>query len=173
MGATSGAIDKDGYEKQWATAAARQNLSQEDRLIWNESRYTIRPYVYHDKILIAWSYANGEPVIKDIFTVQSVEVSFQDGVWLKLVSEVNRRETIITHTPRRLPDLKIFGWVPFFLELRFASADWDNPALARSLRMSACFKMMGKPDVFVANQDFLTELHVFRDMFPKYQHTRF
>jgi len=39
--------------------------------------------------------------------------------------------------------------------------------------MSACFKMMGKPDVFVANQDFLTELHVFRDMFPKYQHTRF
>lgn len=167
-------IDKDGYEKAWATALARQNLSPEDRTLWNEARFTIRPYVYHDKIFIVWSYKGGQPVIKDVFTVTNVEVSFQDGFWLKMLSKVHKgREVMVSHSPRRLPGLNVFAWVPYFMETRFASADWEDPTLTRTLRIQACFKMAGKPDKFFEEQEHLTELHVFRETFPSYRSTKF
>lgn len=174
MGNETSGINKDALEKQWAQQAARQGLSPEDRNIWNELRYTFRPWVYHDKILIAWAYASGEPVIKDIFNVVNLDVSFQDGIWLKLVSKVHKsREVSVTHTPRPLPGLKVFAWVPFFVDARFVSADWDKPEAPRSLRVAACFKMAGRPDILSPGQDHLSELHVFRETFPQYRSTYF
>jgi hypothetical protein len=177
MGNEVGGIDKAdraGYEKAWANQSARRTLNDEDKNLWAVARYTVRPYVYFDKILIAWSIVKGSPQVKDVLTVTALDASFQDGVWIKVRSKVSQRESLLTHAPRKLEGLSIFAWVPFFNELRFASSDWSDPAATKNLRLSACFKMQQRPDdVLQEGVDYLSELHVFREKFPQYANTRF
>lgn len=168
-------IDKAGYEKVWANHAARLHLSEADKTLWHASRYTMRPFVYFDKILIAWTVLKGVPQIKDILHVTSLDASFQDGIWLRVQSKVHKGpEHMVTHVPRRLPGLEIFAWLPYFNELRYASAQWEDPSLPKNLRLAVCFKMRSKPDFpLVEGEDYLSELHTFREQFPQYAHTRF
>lgn len=167
-------FDRAAYEKEWANAEARLKLSSDDKAFWDTCKYTVRPFVYFDKILIVWSALKGQPQIKDILAVTSVDGSFQDGLWVRMRSKVTQQEFVVNHTPRKLPGLDIFAWVPFFNELRYVSASWDDPMAPRNLRLSVCFKMRHKPDdMLVENEVYLSELHVFRDRFPQYANTRF
>jgi len=176
MGSEYPPFDKAKLEKTWANYAARHNLRDAERALWNSFQYTLRPYVYYDKILIAWTVVKGEPQVKDVFTVVSIETSFQDGIWLHMRSKVNSHaaDHLMTHTPRMLPGLNIFGWVPFFNELRFTSARWEDPTLPKNLRLAVCFKMRNAPGkLLTENEEYISELHVFRDRFPQYASTRF
>lgn len=170
-----GVIDRSGYEKKWANEASRLSLSSDDKSLWSASRYTMRPFVYFDKILIAWDVVKGEPRIKNILNVIGMDASFQDGIWVKLQSKTQPgADILITHTPRRLPGLDVFAWVPYFVEVRFVSADWETPNSNKNLRLSACLKMRERPDsVLRENCDYISELHSFRAQFPKYASTRF
>lgn len=167
--------DKATFEKEWAAAEARLKLGAEDKAKWMALGYTIRPYVYYDKILVAWTLVKGQPQIKDIFQAIAVDATFQGGLWVRLKSKVTDTEVILTHTPQRLTkDLDIFGWLPYFNEVRFASADWNNHTLPRSMRLNACFKMGANPAPRPKeNSHFLSELHAFREQFPQYRDTRF
>ena len=178
MGSSSnsgGGIDKATYEKEWANTEARARLNDTDKAKWAEMGHTIRPFAWWNKIFIVWTYVKGQPQIKEIFNTVSMDASFTDGVWVKLKSTITDRETIITQYPTRLaPGLDLFAWVPYFNELRFASAEWSNPSLPRSLRMSVCFKSKFDPDKTSREGiDFISELHVFRERFPQYRETRF
>lgn len=177
MGSKSGnetPIDRQQFEKTWANHAARLSLGDEDKALWATTRYTIRPYAYFDKILVAWTFEKGQPKVKDILTVLDATISFQDGIWIRIKSKVSQREQLLTHTPRKVTGLSVFGWVPYFNELRFASSDWDNPEAPKNLRLSVCFKMQERPDSpLLENIDYITELHVFRRQFPQYHGTRF
>jgi hypothetical protein len=175
--AGQGGIDKTALEKQWANQEARSKLSKQDRTLWDAARHTVRPYVYFDKVLIVWTAVQGQPVIKEILKVSGLETSFQDGIWLRMHAEIAGRDITINHCPRRLlPNLDIFGWVPFFNEMRYASADWDDPGAKRNLRLHTCFKMRSDSrdirDV-VEGHDYISELHVFRAIWPQYASTRF
>lgn len=170
-------IDRRALEKQWANHEA-QKLGHVDRALWQAARYTIRPYVYFNKVLIAWTVVKGEPQIKEVFKVTGVDMSFQGGVALRMYANVAKREITLTHSPRRiLPNLDILAWVPFFNEIRFASADWGDLSSKKNLRLHVCLKMRENGDdmrvELVEGQDYLSELHVFREMFPQYRHTRF
>lgn len=176
MGNNNTGLDKVQLEREWANAEARLKLSKEDRNKWAEMGYTIRPFVYFDKILVAWTVVKGEPQVKDIFTVTSLDASFQGGVWVKAKGKVSGHEALFTHTPQRLaPGLDIFAWVPYFNEMRFASQDWNNLSLPRHMRLSMCFKMEGNPlDIRLREgAHYLSELHVFRSEFPQYANTKF
>lgn len=169
----SGVIDKSAYEKQWASHEARQKLSKEDRHLFETARHTFRPYVYFDKVLVAWTMVQGEPRIKEVFKVVGIDVSFQEGIWLTMYAEVAKRELRISHSPRPLLDLGVFAWVPFFNELRYASPDWEDPDARKNLRLHACFKTPSSPDHTVEGHTYLTELHTFRETWPQYAKTRF
>jgi hypothetical protein len=172
-------IDRPALEKQWANQEARAKLSREDRILWDDSRYTVRPFVYYNKVLVVWSVIKGQPQIKEILKVVGIEASFQDGIWLRLYAEVAKREVMINHTPRKLlPSIDVIGWTPFFNELRYVARDWNDNNPRRNLRLHACFKTRGRGDitpdsVLSEGQDFLSELHVFREQFPQYIDTRF
>ena len=169
-------IDKSALEREWAEDEARLKLEPEDRETWNRLGFVIRPFVYFDKILIAWSYQDGLPVIKDIFTVLYMDGSFQGGLWVRIKSKTTGVESVLRHQPQRLaPGLDIFAWLPFFNEVRFVSANWNNPTLSRAARLSACFRMVGDPrrEALLSGRDYLSELHVFREQFPQYSQTRF
>lgn len=168
-------IDKAGYEKSWANHAIRLKQADEEKALWSRSRYTVRPYVYFDKILIAWSVVKGEPQTDDVLTVTGMDASFTDGLWINFQSKLSgHADFVITHVPRLLPGLDIFAWVPFFNELRFASEDWDDPLAPKNLRLSACFKMRSRPDEsLIEGHHYLSELHVFREKFPKFRSVRF
>lgn len=171
----TGGIDKNSLEKQWAGREARLKLSPDDRALWNSSQCTIRPFVYFDKIMIAWSVEKGQPQVKEVFKVNALDVSFQDGIWLRMHAEIANRDIVINHTPRRLlPDLKVFGWVPFFNELRFVSADWADVDARKNLRLTACFKTVqsdGAP--LREGAHYISALHAFREQWPQYADTRF
>lgn len=171
----SGEINKPALERQWATQAARKGLNRDDRALWESSRYTVRPYVYFDKVLIAWTVVKGQPQIKEIFKVIGLDVSFQDGLQVRLYAEVAKTETLITHTPHRLlPNLDVFGWVPYFNEVRYASGNWDDPLSKKNLRLCVCLKMLDRgADRVPEGQHVLSELHVFREQWPQYADTRF
>lgn len=169
-------LDKGTLEKEWANAEARLKLGKDDRAAWNKLTYTVRPYVYFDKILIVWTFEKDQPQVKDIFTVTSLDASFQDGLWVRAKSKVTGYEALLTHTPRRLaPGLDVFAWLPFFNELRFQSADWNNPAAPRNLRLAVCFKMQEHPQATRLHEGvrYLSELHTFREQFPQFRDTRF
>jgi hypothetical protein len=169
-------IDRDHYEKQWANHEARLKLSPEDKMLWDAARHTFRPYVYFDKVLVVWSVIKGEPQIKEVFKIEGLETSFQDGIWLRLQAQIAKRTVTLSHTPRRmLPDLDIIAWVPYFNELRYASGDWEDLDSRKNLRLHACFKMRAQYPGTTLNegQDYLSELHVFRAQFPQYAAVRF
>ncbi len=167
-------IDRNALEKEWANREARLTLSDEDKKLWSSSRYTVRPYVYYDKILIAWHLQNGQPQVKDVLVVTGLDVSFSEGIWVRIKSKITSREVLVRHTPRRLPGLNVFCWVPFFNELRFTSGDWEDVQAKRNLRLSLCFRMPDRPDDNLAEGvDYLSELHVFREKFSQYRDTRF
>lgn len=176
MGSGTG-LDKATLEKEWANTEARLKLGKADKAKWGELSYTVRPYVYFDKILIVWTVVKGQPQVKDIFTVTSIDASFQGGLWVKAKSKVTGFESVINHEPRRLATgLDVFAWLPFFNEVRYANpVDWNNPTAPRNLRLSACFKMTQSPDTRLLREGvhYLSELHVFRDRFPQYADTRF
>lgn len=176
MGSNVGTgIDKPALEREWIGDEARK-LGKDAKARWMSLAYTVRPYIYFDKILIVWAYVNGQPQVKDIFTITSVDGSFQGGLWAHAKSKVTGDEIVITHQPRRLAaDLDVFAWLPFFNELRYVSADWNNPVAPRNLRLSACFKMAEDPrNTRLKNdQHYLSELHTFREQFPQYRTTRF
>ncbi len=172
--AGSGGIDRSAYEKDWANAEARLKLGGDDRQQWGASKYTVRPFVYFDKILIVWTLLKGQPQIKDIVAVVGIDISFQDGLWVRLKSKVTNNECVVNHTPRRILGLDIFAWMPFFNEMRYAGADWHDPEASRNLRLSCCFKMRHKPDeTLIEGSQYLSELHVFRSRWPQYADTRF
>jgi len=173
MGIESSGIDRAGLEKEWANKEARLKLSTADRSLWDSCRYTVRPYVYFDKIFVVWTYLKGQPQVKDILAVTSMDSSFQDGVWVRMVSKVTRHEHLMTHSPRKIGNHELFAWVPYFNEVRFVSADWENLEAPRNLRLCACFKMKGRPEEPVEGVDYLTALHVFRSQWPQYKDTRF
>jgi hypothetical protein len=175
MGTDNGGINKAAYEKNWANHAARLNLDDEGKSLWNSSKYTVRPHVYFDKIMIAWMMVKGSPQVKEVFHVTGADLSLQDGVWVKMQPQIAKGLAhLVTHVPRQLPGLKVFAWVPYFIELRYASIDWDNPNAPKALRLPVCFKMQEMPaHPHMESLDYLTELHVFRDMFPQYANTRF
>lgn len=175
MGSGTG-LDKPTLEKDWANEIARLKLSRDDRAVWMRLGHTIRPYVYFDKILLVWTYDRGVAQILDVFTVTTVDASFQGGLWIRALSKTTNNETIITHEPRRLaPGLDVFAWVPFFNEVRYVSADWNNPAAPRNLRVSCCLKMIEDPlqGKLRDNQHYLSELHTFRAQHPQFRSTRF
>lgn len=173
----TGEIDRPALEKQWAANEARLKLGREDKALWDAAHYTVRPYVYYNKVLLVWSIINGRPQVKEVLKVVSIDASFQDGIWLRLRAEIAKKEIQINHTPRRLlPGLDVIGWVPFFNEMRFVGGpDWNDVNARRNLRLHACFKMRSRGDEHrpVEGHDYLTELHVFRDQFPQYADTRF
>lgn len=172
----TGGIDKATYEKEWASTEARSRLNPADKAKWAEMGHTIRPFAWWNKIFIVWTLVKGSPQVKDILNVVSMDASFTDGVWIKLKSSVTGNETIITQYPQRLaPGLDVFAWVPYFNELRFASAEWSNPSLPRSLRLSVCFKTIADPVQMRLKEgiDYIQELHTFREQFPAYRDTRF
>lgn len=171
----SAAIDKGALERGMASAEVRSKLSAQDRSTWEGLRWTVRPYVYYDKILIAWGLTSGQPEILDVFTVEGIECSFQQGLWARLRSRQTGKEVIVTHTPRRLaPELRIFAWLPFFNEVRFHGPDWNNPSSPKNLRVSMCFKMpMSPKEPLREGVQHLSEMHVFRDQWPQYSHTKF
>lgn len=175
--AVRGGIDRPLLEKRWANYEARQTLSAEDRGLWDACQYTVRPYVYFNKVLIAWSVVQGQPQIKEIYRVVGLDVSFQDGIWLRMHAEVARRDVTINHVPRKLPGADVIAWVPYFNEVRFCSPDWDDPDANRNLRLHACFKMRDRADTQGAfiqeGRDHLSELHVFRALWPTYKDVRF
>jgi hypothetical protein len=177
--AVSGGIDRPTLEKQWANHEARLKLNKDDKALWDSSRYTVRPYVYYNKVLIAWTVVKGQPQIKEIFKVIGLDVSFQDGVWLRMHAEIAGCDVMLSHAPRRLlPNLEVLAWMPYFNEVRFASADWDDLNAKKNLRLHACFKMRSRGDEPVTGlireqHDFLSELHVFRELWPQYAVTRF
>lgn len=175
MGNAMTGQDKAMLEKEWIAAEARLKLSPADKAKWAGLGCTIRPYVYYDKLLVAWHLVKGQPQVKDIFQAVSVDANFQGGLWVCLRSKVTNEEITLTHTPQRLSaDLDIYGWMPFFNEVRYASADWNNLKLPRNMRLTACFKMVDNPDVRAREgQDYLSELHIFRERFPQYSDTRF
>lgn len=175
MGSEASGLDKPRYEKEWASQEARLKLDATGRHLWDSSRHTVRPYLYYNKIFIAWGIdANGEVVVRDVFTVISMDATFRDGFWIKL-RDRNRREHLITHTPRLLGDTDIFAWVPYFNECRWHSNDWSDPAAPKSLRLAVCFKMQSDPQCLplLREQDYLSELHHFRQQFPQFAKTRF
>lgn len=174
----TGGIDRPALEKQWANQEARLKLGKEDKALWDAARYTVRPYVYYNKVLIVWAVIKGQPQIKEIFKVVGIDSNFQDGIWLRLYAEVAKREVLVTHSPRKLlPNINVFAWVPFFNELRFVSADWEDHNARRNLRLHACFKMHNSGDernaALAEGRDYLSELHVFREQWPQYSDTRF
>jgi hypothetical protein len=171
----SAAIDKGALERDMASSEVRAKLSARDRSVWEALRWTVRPYVYYDKILIAWAYTKGRPEILDVFTVESIECSFQQGMWARLRSEQLGEQVIVTHTPRRLsPELRIFAWLPFFNEVRFHGPDWHNPNSPKNLRVSMCFKMpMSPKEPLREGVHYISEMHTFREQWPEYSTTRF
>jgi hypothetical protein len=176
--ATQGGIDRPTLEKRWANYEARLKLGREDKQLWDASNCTIRPYVYFNKVLIAWTVIRGQPQIKEIFRVIGIDASFQDGVWLRLEAEIAGREVTISHSPRRLlPNLDVISWVPYFNEVRFASADWEDLDAKKNLRLCACFKTRERGDgenkLILPDHDYLSELHVFREQWPQYADVRF
>lgn len=172
---SSPALDKSALERAMAGAEARQKLNTKDKQAWDAFRTTVRPFVYFNKILVAWTLSKGQPQILDIFTVTSANISFQDGLWIVLESKVKDEEVIIDHTPRRLSaDLQIFGWMPFFNEMRYHGPDWHDPNSPKNMRLTACFKMVAAPSSAVSEGvHYLSELHVFREQWPQYQATKF
>lgn len=178
MGKHISGIDRPDLEKQWANYEARTKLSAEDKALWDSSAHTIRPYVYYDKVLIAWTVIQGQPQIKEVFKATGLDVSFQDGIWMHLDATIAARRVTVNHTPRRmLPDLDIIAWVPYFNEARFGSSDWNDLAAKKNLRLCGCFKMRSSGDdlrvPLVEGQHYLSELHVFRDLWPQYRSTYF
>jgi hypothetical protein len=172
MGSETG-LDKVRYEKEWAAQEARLRLDSESRSKWEASTYTFRPFIYYKKILVAWEQRGASIVVKDVFTVVSMDANFREGVWVK-VRDQSGKEHIITHTPRLLGDSNIFAWIPYFNEVRWHAGDWTDPTAPKSLRLAACFKMQYSPnDPLLDGQEYLSELHVFRHRFPEYAKTRF
>lgn len=168
--------EKAVLEKEWANAEARLKLGQDDKSVWSALRHTIRTFAYYDKIFVVWALIKGEPVIRDVFTVQSVDATFQGGLWIKASGKISGHEAVITQTPQRLaPGLDIFAWVPYFNELRYASGDWSNYNLPRHLRSSVCLKMRHDPEDRFLGEGVvcITEMHLFRQRFPQYSQTRF
>lgn len=167
-------LDKSALEREWVANEARLTLSPEDRIAWDTLRYTMRPFAYYDKIFIVWTLVKGEPQVKDILTVNAIDASFRDGLWVRLESDVTKQEYIVGNRPRRLGNLGVFAWLPFFNEVRFVSADWNNLTAPRNLRLSICFKMRHKfEEMLEERTDYLTELHAFRSRWPQYRDTRF
>jgi hypothetical protein len=167
---------KAALEKQWANNEARLKLSGADKTSWRSLSHTIRPFVYYDKTLIIWSLVKGQPNVKDILAVTNVDGSFNEGLWVHIKSKVTGLTTIIDSTPRRLmPGLEVFAWMPFFNEVRYTGADWNDPAASRNLRLAVCFKMAADPHAPRLHEGlhYLSELHVFRETFPQYADTRF
>lgn len=167
-------LNKGALEREWASYEARLHLPSQDRADWDTLRFTTRPFAYYDKIFVAWHVHKGEPHVKDILTVVGLDASFREGLWVRLQSEVRKQEFIVSHRPRRLFDLNVFAWIPFFNELRYVSADWNDPAASRNLRLSMCFKMRHKyEEMLEEGVDYLSELHNFRSRWPQYRDTRF
>jgi hypothetical protein len=175
MGIENTGIDRSALEKRWANEQARLTMqTEEDKALWAACRYTVRPFVYYNKILLAWRPVKGQPVIQEVLTVTDINVNFQTGTWVHMKGRVSGQEVVITQVPRRiLPNLDIVAWMPYFNEMRYSSQDWENPLSTRNLRLSACFKTRDKPDLIVEGQDYLTELHMFRERFPQYSKTSF
>lgn len=170
----TGGLDKPALEKEWVGAEVRLKLNDADKATWAGLGWTIRPFVYYDKLLVAWTLVKGLPQIKDIFQAIAIDATFQSGLWLRLKSKITDTEVIVTHTPQRLGGLDIFAWMPYFNEVRFASADWNNLTLTRNMRVTACFKMAEDPSRRPREgKHYLSELHTFRAQFPQYKDTRF
>lgn len=161
------------YESKWASAEALTKLSKSDYMTWTQLRYVIRPYCYFNKIFIGWTLQHGVPSVKDVFTVVGLDVSFQEGVWVRLRSATSAREVIINHTPRKLPNVEVFMWTPFVNEFRYAGPDWEDPNSPKHLRISSCLRMQHGPEFLEEGADYVWELHEFRHRFPQFKDTRF
>ena len=98
MGSITGQ-DKATLEKDWAAAEARLRLSRDDKAAWNTLGYTVRPYVYFDKILVVWTIIKGEPQVKDIIAVTDIDGSFQGGLWVKAKSKARGDSSARTCPP--------------------------------------------------------------------------
>ena len=172
MGSETG-LDKVHYEKEWAAQEARLRLDTESRSKWESAAYTFRTFVYFKKILVAWQKHGTEIVVKNVFTVISMDANFREGIWVR-VRDRDNKEHVITHTPRLLGDVNVFAWVPYFNEVRWHASDWSDPTSPKALRLAACFKTQFSPhEPLHEGQDYLSELHVFRSQFPQFAKVRF
>ena len=172
MGNEAG-LDKPRYEKEWSAQEARLKLSPEDRAAWDSASFTIRPYVYFNKIFIVWEFFGGQAHIKNSFTVISMDASFRDGIWVR-VRDQDGNESVINHTPRLLGRLNVFAWIPYFNEIRYHSNEWNDPTAPKALRLAVCFKTQHNPsEPLREGSTYISELHHFRSQFPGFAKVRF
>jgi hypothetical protein len=166
-------LEKTQLEKSWAEHEATNKLTPTEFALWKRMGHLFKPVAYHHKIFIAWTMQGDTPQVKEVFTVQSVDCSFQAGMWITVYAKVANTHFTLDYTPRLLPGVDIFGWLPHFNEARYVSRDWSDMSQPMALRMNLCLRMMVTPERLQENRDYIQEVHVFREMFPQYSETKF
>lgn len=166
-------IDKPQLERLWTQKAAKDTLSPQDYMLWQELGSTHRLYVGIGRTLLVWQADNGVPSPVCGVHIESANASFGQGFKLSLRRHDNWVAQI-SHTPTKLPGLPLFAWVPCFSEVRWAPIDYDQPEGQRYLTVPLCIKMQSNPAKGLVEGDiYVSSVMQFRQDWPQLKNLQF
>lgn len=97
-------------------------LEPENRKLYAKLGHVRAETASDNQHFVLYRYEDGRPLIRDVLKFGPIEVSHDDGAWVKLMSR-NGGGYIIDYTPTRLGDNEVFVWLPLTIRLKWF---WPN-----------------------------------------------
>lgn len=151
--------DKTRYEQAWVDYLMGQSID------WHLFRSTHKMYLYEGKVLVVWKHVNGQPCVKGLLRVRSVDLSFTVGLRLELQDTKTGYAFWIDAQPKEaLPG--IFLWTPAFCDVRFTPMRYDLPDSTRRLTIPMCCKTRSRSDRPQEGHSYILPLKEFSQLWP-------
>jgi hypothetical protein len=161
--------ERDALEKKLAHEAAWKTLSFHDLEDWKSCSYINKARAHSGKTFIVWKNTAAEPTILDVFKVQSIQVSFTDGLQATVADEWGEEYTV-GHSPSRISSYKVYMHIPYTPELQYLP---NASKTTKVLRFPLIVKQFGRPDSLAMNMTYLTDVPDFKRLFPQFIDRKF
>lgn len=162
-------IDKKYYEILWANSA----VLEDEHEVWKGFHSTNRIYLRDYKKLVLWRCQDQKPSIIDTMEITDIHASFREGFSVTLNSALHPDSLSalkVTHTPKLLPFARVFIWIPYFFDLRFAPRVFDASQERKSLTFPLCIKTFSNPKIQLSEGcDYATEANSFAHDWPTFK----
>ena len=164
-------IDQRLYlERSLALEASQRNQTPSEHTAWLDSGFTFRVMCHYNKIFCVWEHTKDDPKILGKFRICNADMDTYEGIGICIETDVKgSKEGLawVSHKPARLFDLPVFAHTPFISEILYTPAH-STPNNQTGISLPCVFKTQSNPKNPVVGDIYVTQIGVFRTMFPKF-----
>lgn len=156
-------------ERELALEASQRNQTPSEHAAWLGAGFTFRVACHYNKIFCVWQHTGGEPKILGKFRICNADMDTYEGLGLCIETDIRgSKEDLmwVTHKPARLFGLQVFAHIPFICEVLYTPPQSD--ARKTGVTIPCVFKTRSNPKNPVVGDTYVTQIGVFRTLFPEF-----